>query len=168
MNPAAPVRDNSSSRMVRVNILPDSEESLGQQTNGEENELAIRVEEENELALDNKEDEKEEDTIQPMRRSVSLDSLSALKISRALTNVNSESGLSNKSIVPKAESDRHNPPLPRTSMASSSSERYLQNSQAQAGSLKRSITWNGKFLLSRNSDNQNRTGECGRNFSCFK
>ncbi|KAM7252514.1 hypothetical protein ACFE04_024397 [Oxalis oulophora] len=134
---------NNSSDMVRLDVISDNEEPT-----------VIREEEENELDGDDKEEE--EDIIQPMRRSVSLDSLSALKIHQGVADLNSEleSSLSNVNSVAKTNGNQILP-LPR-SIASSSSARFF-NFQSGQTSLKRSITWNGKFLSSRHNHSRSQS-----------
>lgn len=121
-------------------------------------EARIGVEEEGELPVVNGEKTRENSNdelndIQPMRRSVSMDSLSASRISVAVGNVvpaeshgNSDSQLvkvneSKTRIVPKRFEGNSN--LLR-SLASSSKGRSLTNGPV---SMKRSFSWNGKFFL---------------------
>ncbi|XP_041011686.1 E3 ubiquitin-protein ligase RING1-like [Juglans microcarpa x Juglans regia] len=121
-------------------------------------ELTIGLEEEGESDVVNggkryENSNEEVNDIQPMRRSVSLDSLSASKISLAIANTfpTDSDGISNtqrvrvnesnKRIVPRRlEGNRKSLEL----LGSSSKGRSLTNKPV---SMKRSFSWNGKFVL---------------------
>ncbi|KAJ4848944.1 hypothetical protein Tsubulata_034180 [Turnera subulata] len=162
--------DDGSARVEeenRVAVLENIEESDGE-VERMDGEIRIGVEEEGEISRKSE----EEGGMQPMRRSVSLDSLSALKISQAFANVvvpvesgsNSattsrpvkESG-SDMGIVPKRVSG--NQGLLKF-MATSSFGRSLQ--VAGPSSLKRSFSCSGKLFLSRYTRNRSRSSELPR------
>ncbi|KAK9266504.1 hypothetical protein L1049_012559 [Liquidambar formosana] len=129
-------------------------------------ELGIGTEEEGELQADNERKRLENsrgdvDDIQPIRRSVSMDSITASKISLALAKIlpvesdgNSENRLvksreSNTGTISKRMGG--NQSLVRL-MGSSSIGRSLQHGPS---SIKRSFSCSGKFLLSRYSRSRN-------------
>lgn len=122
---SAPVlADSSSDSSSNLSSVIESRDT--QMVNSEENGLRdeIIVEEEEEL----NEDENEEIVeMQPMRRSVSMDSLSAMKISQALSNIESR------------ETKRVN-----SSSRSDSLARFVASA-----SIRRSLSCSGKLFLSR-------------------
>lgn len=121
-------------------------------------ELSVGLEEEGELAVVNGGERceisnEEVNDVQPMRRSVSLDSLSASKISLAIANTfpTAIDGNSNTQRARGNEADKRivSRRLDRNRkslelLGSSSKGRSLTNKTV---SMKRSFSWNGKFLL---------------------
>ncbi|KAJ9159149.1 hypothetical protein P3X46_024674 [Hevea brasiliensis] len=132
-------------------------------TNGE---LSVGTEEEEEFHDENRRNRVEElneveEGIQPMRRSVSLDSLSAFKISQALANIRAVESdrISGRELAKENESNMgivskrggNNQSLLKF-MASSSIGRSLQIGPS---SLKRSLSCGGKLFLLRYNRNRN-------------
>ncbi|KAG6709928.1 hypothetical protein I3842_06G157200 [Carya illinoinensis] len=158
------VNNSSSGEETPVGISQSGGASDGE-IDDEVRELRIDIDDEGELAAVNdgklsESSNQDVNDIQPMRRSVSLDSLSASKISFAVANRvpldshgNSRNqGIkvneSNKKIVPRRlEGNRNSLKL----LGSSSKGRALPNKPV---SMKRSFSWNGKFLLFNYSQNR--------------
>ncbi|KAG6652808.1 hypothetical protein I3843_05G031000 [Carya illinoinensis] len=159
-SPEADVDNSSPVEETQVGIPSSSgTESSDREEDERTCELSIGLEDEGELdavngqkICENSNDEVND--IQPMRRSVSLDSLSASKISLAIANTfpTDSDGISNtqrvrvnesnKRIVPRRlEGNRKSLEL---ILGSSSKGRPLTNKPV---SMKRSFSWNGKFLL---------------------
>ncbi|KAJ6289276.1 hypothetical protein OIU76_025149 [Salix suchowensis] len=89
----ANIADTSSGEETGTEVLEEDQES-GREMEGGDGGLRVVTQEESELQGENLNEE--EDGIQPLRRSISLDSLSAFKIIQALANVH-----------PAVESDRN-------------------------------------------------------------
>ncbi|XP_002522602.2 RING-H2 finger protein ATL54 [Ricinus communis] len=155
----------SSGEETRIGVSENDQESE-RELEGGDGELRVGIEEEREVEDENTRKRSEflngeEEGIQPIRRSVSLDSLSAFKISQALVSVcpvesdrNSRTGLVNESessmeIVPKRVGS--NQSLLKF-IASSSIGRSLQIGPS---SIKRSLSCGGKLFLSRYGKNSN-------------
>ncbi|XP_034903192.1 uncharacterized protein [Populus alba] len=158
--------DTSTGEETRIEVLEEDQET-GREMEGRDGGVRVVTEEESELQSENlneeEEEEEEEDGIQPLRRSVSLDSLSAFKIIQALANVH-----------PAVVSDR-NSGARRAGGGNGSSGEIVQNRgggnqnlikfmatssfgrsfQIGSSSLKRSISCSGKFFLSRPRRNRN-------------
>jgi hypothetical protein len=159
--------DTSSGEETRIEVSEEDQES-SREMEGRDGGVRVVTEEESELQSENlneeeEEEVEEEDGIQPLRRSVSLDSLSAFKIIQALANVH-----------PAVESDR-NSGTRRAGGGDGSSGESVQNRgggnqnliklmatssfgrsfQIGPSSLKRSISCSGKFFLSRTRRNRN-------------
>lgn len=152
--------NTSSGEETPIEVLEDDQES-DREMEGRDGELRIVTEEESRFQNENLNGE--EDGIQQLRRSVSLDSLSAFKIIQALTNV-----------LPVVESDR-NSGAGRAGIGNESTREIVQNrgvgnqnlmkSMATSSfgrsfrvgpsSLKRSLSCSGKFFLSRACRNRN-------------
>uniref|UniRef100_A0A2P2MLC4 RING-type E3 ubiquitin transferase n=1 Tax=Rhizophora mucronata TaxID=61149 RepID=A0A2P2MLC4_RHIMU len=147
---------------TQVGALEDVAES-SREMEGRDGELRTGTEEESELEDEDMKrrcDEElngEGDGIQPMRRSVSLDSLSAFKINQSLANIIPEQsdrnsgarvgkeGESNKEIAPRRDRESGNQSLLRF-MAGSSIGRSFHIGPS---SLTRSFSCSGKLFLSR-------------------
>jgi hypothetical protein len=152
--------NTSSGEETQIEVLEDDQES-DRETEGRDGELRIVTEEESRFQNENLNGE--EDGIQQLRRSVSLDSLSAFKIIQALANV-----------LPVVESDR-NSGAGRAGIGNESAREIVQNrgvgnqnlmkSMATSSlgrsfrigpsSLKRSLSCSGKLFLSRACRNRN-------------
>ena len=152
--------NTSSGEETQIEVLEDDQES-DREMEGGDGELRIVTEDESRFQNENLNGE--EDGIQQLRRSVSLDSLSAFKIIQALTNV-----------LPVVESDR-NSGAGRAGIGDESTREIVQNrgvgnqnlmkSMATSSfgrsfrvgpsSLKRSLSCSGKFFLSRACRNRN-------------
>ncbi|XP_041015230.1 RING-H2 finger protein ATL52-like [Juglans microcarpa x Juglans regia] len=162
--PEANVNNSSPGEETPVGI-PQSGGAFDGEIDDEVREIRIDIEDEGELAAVNdgkisENSNQDVNDIQPMRRSVSLDSLSASKISSAVANrvplgshgSSHNQGVkvneSNTRIVPKRlEGNRNSLKL----LGSSSKGRALPNRPV---SMKRSFSWNGKFLLFNYSQNR--------------
>lgn len=160
--------DNSTTQQeTQIGVLENDTES-DREMEGGDSEVGIGMEEEGELQDENRRNRcedflEEEDGIQPMRRSVSLDSLSAFKISQALgTVLPMESDQNSGTQQPVKENGSIMAIIPKRIggnqsllqfMASSSIGRSLQIGPS---SLKRSLSCSGKLFLSRYNRNRSR------------
>ncbi|GAV79711.1 zf-RING_2 domain-containing protein, partial [Cephalotus follicularis] len=136
---------NEETQLSTIEANEESEREM----DSEVYELRIGAQEEGESAVENGR-ERSEDSIQAIRRSVSLDCLSALEISQALANVDSN-GDSNTQLVTIPKRVGNHQSLQRL-MASRSIEDSFQNGLS---SLKRSYSCNGLFFLPRFIRKQN-------------
>ncbi|XVE49510.1 hypothetical protein DITRI_Ditri01bG0088200 [Diplodiscus trichospermus] len=157
-----------------VNVEDDGEPQ--RESEAGTSEIRNRSDEEDELAVENKRNTGEssggEDGIQPMRRSVSLDSLAASQISQALANgipdgSNGNSGNqlakgkeSSVRIVSRKAAGIGNQSLLRL-MSRSSLGRSLQSGPIF---MKRSYSCNGKFSLPRSNSKSRKTNPPVRSF----
>ncbi|KAF9663399.1 hypothetical protein SADUNF_Sadunf17G0045800 [Salix dunnii] len=142
---------------TQIEVLEDDQES-DREMGGRDGEQRIVTEEESRLQNENLNGV--EDGIQQLRRSVSLDSLSAFKIIQALAND-----------LPVVESDRNSGTRRRAGIENESTGEIVQNrgagnqnlmkfmptssSQIGPSSLKRSLSCGGKFFVSRACRNRN-------------
>ncbi|XP_017972056.1 PREDICTED: E3 ubiquitin-protein ligase RING1 [Theobroma cacao] len=158
--------DSAVTEETQVIIMEDDGEQHERETEGGTRELRVRPEQEEELAVENERKTGEssgvEDGIQPMRRSVSLDSLAASQISHAIANGFPEgsSGNSDNELAKGKESSVRivtrrtagNQGLLRL-MCHSSIGRSLQSRPIF---MKRSFSCNGKFSLPICNNNRNK------------
>ncbi|XVE93175.1 hypothetical protein REPUB_Repub01dG0167700 [Reevesia pubescens] len=149
--------DSGVGEETQVVIMEDDDGEAEREIEGGTTEIRIRPNEEEELAVENERNKGEssrvEDELQPMRRSVSLDSLAASQISQALANGTPQgsNGNSDNELGKGKESSVRivsrraagNQSLLRL-MCHSSFGRSLQNRPIF---MKRSFSCNGKFSL---------------------
>ncbi|CAK7355112.1 unnamed protein product [Dovyalis caffra] len=156
----ANLENTSGGEETRIEVLEDDQES-DREMEGREG--GVRVVTEEESGLQSETLNEEEDGIQPLRRSVSLDSLSAFKIIQALANVhpavesdgNSGSrraGRGNGSAREIVQSRGGGNQNLIKFMATSS---FARSFQIGPSSFKRSLSCSGKFFLSRPCRNRN-------------
>ncbi|KAJ9174919.1 hypothetical protein P3X46_013514 [Hevea brasiliensis] len=156
----------STGEEIRI-AVPENDGGSEREIESGDGELSIGTADEEEFHDENRRKRvedlngEEEGIIQPMRRSVSLDSLSAFKISQALVNAPAidSDRISDRELVKETESNMGifpkrvgiNQSLLKF-MASSSIGRSLQIGPS---SLKRSLSCGGKLFLTRYSRNRN-------------
>uniref|UniRef100_A0A6N2LTM4 RING-type E3 ubiquitin transferase n=1 Tax=Salix viminalis TaxID=40686 RepID=A0A6N2LTM4_SALVM len=156
----ANIADSGSGEETGIEVLEEDQESGGEMEGGDGG-LRVATQEESELQGENLNEE--DDGIQPLRRSVSLDSLSAFKIIQALADVHPavesdrnsgtrRAGGGNGSIGESVQNRGGGNQNLMKSMATSSFGRTFQIGPS---SLKRSFSCTGKFSLSRPCRNRN-------------
>ncbi|KAJ6366355.1 hypothetical protein OIU77_002857 [Salix suchowensis] len=156
----ANIADTSSGEETGTEVLEEDQES-GREMEGGDGGLRVVTQEESELQGENLNEE--EDGIQPLRRSISLDSLSAFKIIQALADVHPavesdrnsgtrRAGGGNGSIGESVQNRGGGNQNLMKSMATSSFGRTFQIGPS---TLKRSFSCTGKFSLSRPCRNRN-------------
>ncbi|KAF9679020.1 hypothetical protein SADUNF_Sadunf07G0096600 [Salix dunnii] len=156
----ANIDDTSSGDETGIEVLEEDQES-GREMEGGDGGVRVVTQEESELQSGNLNGE--EDGIQPLRRSVSLDSLSAFKIIQSLANVHPavesdrnsgtrRAGVGNGSIGESVQIRGGGNQNLKKFMATSSFGRTFQIGPS---SLKRSFSCSGKFSLSRPCRNRN-------------
>ncbi|XP_011043096.1 PREDICTED: E3 ubiquitin-protein ligase RING1-like [Populus euphratica] len=144
--------NTSSGEETQIEVLEDDQES-DREIEGREGELRIVTEEESRFQNENLNGE--EEGIQQLRRSVSLDSLSAFKIIQALANVlpvAGRAGIGNESTREIVQNGGVGNQNLMKSMAATS---FGRSFRIGPSSLKRSLSCSGKFFLSRARRNRN-------------